>query len=41
MKVYIARRGQTDWNIQHRAQGQSDVPLNETGRTQAKPHMTI
>lgn len=36
MKVYIARHGQTDWNIQHRAQGRTNILLNETGRAQAK-----
>ena len=36
MKVYIVRHGQTDWNVQHKAQGRSDIPLNETGRRQAE-----
>jgi probable phosphoglycerate mutase len=33
---YYLRHGETDWNLEHRAQGQTDVPLNERGLAQAR-----
>ena len=36
MKLYIARHGQTDWNLKGLAQGQVDTPLNNTGVHQAE-----
>jgi 2,3-bisphosphoglycerate-dependent phosphoglycerate mutase len=35
-ELIVMRHGETDWNRQHRFQGQIDVPLNAVGRAQAE-----
>ena len=34
--LYIIRHGKTDWNLAHKLQGRTDIPLNEEGRQMAR-----
>lgn len=35
-KIYVIRHGETDWNLEGKMQGQTDTPMNDTGRAQAR-----
>lgn len=37
MQIYLLRHGQTEYNAQHRYQGQQNIPLSAAGRAQLRP----
>lgn len=36
MKLYVVRHGETIWNVEHRVQGITDIPLTEKGEAEAR-----
>lgn len=36
MKIYVARHGQTQWNLENKTCGRTDIPLTELGLEQAQ-----
>ena len=41
MKLGFVRHGQTQWNLEGRLQGSSNIPLNDTGRMQAREAVDV
>jgi probable phosphoglycerate mutase len=40
-RLYFLRHGETDWNLEHRLQGETDTGMNATGRAQAARHAEV